>query len=284
VKNKYPIFIPSKGRYDKNITARSFDMIGVDYKLVVEPQEYDKYASKVKKEKLLVTPHSDKGLTVTRNWIWDYAESLGVERFWTFDDNIYHMYRLNNNIKYRVLDGTILGVIEQFVERYENVPLAGMNYNSFCKHTDPLPPYYLNTRIYSNMLIQTGLKDNNGNKVRNKLYFNDDTDLCLRVLKIGYCIIQFNAFLIDKEVTMRHDGGMTEAYKSTENRREFAEELKLAHPDVVNITEKFGRIHHQVDYTPFKANRLIRKAGIDIKRGVNNFGMKLVDIEPILEK
>jgi hypothetical protein len=280
LKNRYPIFIPSKGRYDKNITARSFDAIGADYKVFVEPQEYDLYASKISKDKLMVLPHSNKGLTVTRNYIWDYAESIGYERFWTFDDNIYHLYRFNNNKKLRVLDTTIMAIIENFVERYINIPIAGMNYHGLCSQTSFAPPYNLNTRIYSNMLIKTDLKDLNGNKVRNNLYYNDDTDLCLRVLKDGYCTMLFNAFLIDKEVTMRHKGGMTEDYLSDEckGRLTFAEELQKAHPDVTTITQKFGRWHHHVNYKPFKKNKLILKDGLVIKDQVNNYGMIIKNI------
>jgi len=256
------------------MTVKSFDTIGAEYIVFVEPQEYDLYAKQIDKEKLFTLPHSNKGLTVTRNFIWDYAESIGCKRFWTFDDNIYHIYRLNRNIKMRVLDTTVLRIIEDFVDRYENIPIAGMNYHAFCKQTDALPPYYLNTRVYSNMLIKTDLKDTDGLPLRNKLYFNDDTDLCLRVLKMGYCTLLFNAFLIDKEVTMRHEGGMTEEY-SKDGRKEFVEELYNAHPDVVRITEKFGRVHHHVNYKPFAKNKLIRKKEREIPNRINNYGMVL---------
>ena len=49
---KYPIYIPSKGRYKKALrkTSTYFDKIGIDYKLVVEPEEYDNYLNEVKDE------------------------------------------------------------------------------------------------------------------------------------------------------------------------------------------------------------------------------------------
>jgi hypothetical protein len=37
-----------------------------------------------------------------------------------------------------------------------------------------------------------------------------------------------------------------------------------------------GRWQHQVDYRPFKKNRLILKEGVEIPEGVNNYGMVLV--------
>lgn len=154
-----------------------------------------------------------------------------------------------------------------------------MNYVSFCKSRDKIPPYYQNTRVYSNMLITTNAKLSDGRKLRNELFFNDDTDLCLRVMKDGLPIIQINAFLIDKGTTMVTKGGMTDFYNDTDDRMEFAKELKDAHHDVVRIVRKFGRWHHQVNYKKFKRNKLIRVDNYNeiVGSGVNDYGMVLVD-------
>lgn len=280
MKNKYPIFIPTKGRYETPITINMFKRHKVDFKIVIEQQEYEKYLNVVNKEQILVVPHQNKGLTVTRNWIWDYAEMSGYEKFWTFDDNIYNVYRWNRNRRLQVKDGTYLKVIEDFSDRYENLYITGMNNIAFCKDRDEIPPYYPNTRIYSNMLLKTNVILSNGEKLRNKLFYNDDTDLCLRVLKDGLPTIQINAFLIDKATTMTINGGMTDYYLSEEckGRLTFAEELQSAHPDVTNVTWKFNRWHHQVNYKPFKKNKLIKKQGIVIPDRVNEYGMRLVEL------
>jgi hypothetical protein len=275
---RYPIFIPTKGRWETPYTIRAFTKIGVPFKAVVEPQQFDNYAAVIGAENILVLPHSDKGLVVTRNWIWDYAQDLGVARFWTFDDNIRDFFRLTNNIKYRVTSGTFLCVIEDFVERYENVPIAGMNYEMFVQRKVKHPPLILNTRVYSNMLIQTDVRDRHGKPFRNEGFYNDDTDLCLRVLKSGLCIVQFNAFLADKIATMQVKGGMTPHYQG-DGRWKMAEELRQKHPDVVKVVRKWGRWQHQVDYRPFKHNRLKRKPGVVIPDEPNEYGMVLVKRE-----
>jgi hypothetical protein len=271
---KHPVFIPTKGRSDSRLTIKTFDKIGVPYTIFVEEQEYDAYAEHVDPSRIHVLPHRDKGLTFTRNYIWDFAEGEGYERFWTFDDNIDGLYRLNRNIKTPVSDGTIMRVIEEFASRYTNLPICGMNYFMFASRKTVMPPFYLNTRIYSNMLIETNAPNRDGEPFRNVTYFNDDTDLCLRVLKDGYCTVLFNAFLIMKQTTMTVKGGMTEYYEATDNRREFAEELQRAHPDVTTITEKWGRVHHHVDYRGFK-QQLVRRDDGEIPDRVNNFGMVL---------
>lgn len=280
MKNKYPIFIPTKGRYATPITINMFKSHGVKFKIVIEKQEYEQYSKIVDKSDIIVVPHQNEGLTVTRNWIWDYAEYMQYEKFWTFDDNIGRVYRWNRNRRLQIKDGTYLKVVEDFSDRYSNLYLIGMNYTGFAKSTDPIPPFYLNTRVYSNMLLTTNAKFSNGDKIRNKLFYNDDTDLCLRLLKDGLPTVQINAFLIDKATTMTIKGGMTDYYTSEEckGRLTFAEELVNAHPDVANVTQKFGRWHHHVNYKPFKNNQLIRKSGIQIGNGINEYGLEIIKL------
>jgi len=274
INNNYPIFIPTKGRYEKPLTINAFKKIGINFKIVIEEQEYNQYSKLVDKKDIIVLPYKYKGLMVTRNWIWDYALKNGYERYWTFDDNIYRIFRLNNNLKVPIASSNFLKSIEDFTNRYKNIAISGMNYFMFASRKSKNNPFTLNTRIYSNMLIKTDIP------FRNRLFFNDDTDLCLQVLKAGYCTILFNAFLIEKAVTMTIKGGMTDYYKKTNNRLEFVRELQKAHPDIVKLTKKWGRWHHHVDYRSFKKNRLIRRTDIDWDNmpKVNNYGMKLVKI------
>jgi len=55
-------------------------------------------------------------------------------------------------------------------------------------------------------------------------------------------------------------------YDGGSKRKEFAESLQRQHPDVVKVVTKFGRFHHQVDYSPYKQNALIRKRRISAPR------------------
>ena len=222
---------------------------------------------------------TDKGLVFTRNYIWDYAESIKTPKYWTIDDNIKAFYRFNKNLKVPMASGTPFCVIEDFADRYVNLPVAGMNYFMFApRKSGGIKPIILNTRVYSNMLIETAARSPSGKPYRNEGFYNDDTDLCLRMLKDGYCTALFNAFLIEKSVTMTVKGGMTPHYQG-DGRYKMALELKEKHPDVTKITFKWGRWQHHVDYTPFKANRLRLRDDIVAPVGVNEFGMKLINLK-----
>jgi len=266
---KYPVFLPTKGRYELRHTIRAFEHIGVPFYPVVVPAEYDQYAAVVQDpSRIIVLPADVHGLVPTRNWIWDYAQSLGAAYFWTFDDNIRCFYRLHQNIKHRMTSGTFLCVIEDFAARYENMAICGMQYEMFVPRKTKVPPIVLNTRVYSNMLIKTDIP------YRNRGVYNDDTDLCLQVLKDGWCTTEFQAFLADKIATMTIQGGNTPIYQG-DGRLKMAQELQARHPDVVKIAWKWGRWQHQVDYRPFKGNRPILKKGVVIPDEPNNYGMVL---------
>lgn len=265
---RYPVFVPTKGRAATPLTILALDAIHVPFRAVVEPQEADQYAALVGHDRLIVLPFSDRGLVPTRNWIWDYAMREGVERFWTFDDNIRVFYRLNKNQKIRVRDGAMLCAIEDFVDRYENVAIAGCNYQWLAKQKQRIPAIQFNTRVYSNMLICTSLK------YRNRGFFNDDTDLCLQVLKDGFVTVLFNAFLVDKMTTMSVRGGMTPHYQG-DGRFKMAQEIVERHPDVARISWKFGRWQHHVDYRQFRHNLLKKKPDVNVETGINNYGMQL---------
>ena len=269
----FPVYIISKGRAHSNLTARTLDKMKVPYRLVVEPQEFEKYALNVDENKILTLPFSNlgQGSIPARNWVWSNSIERGFDRHWILDDNIEAFNRLNRNMKPEVRTGAIFKAAEDFVCRFKNVAIAGFNYHSFCKSTERLPPFYLNTRIYSCILIKNDIP------YRWRGRYNEDTDLSIRVLKDGYCTILFNAFLAGKVTTMRMKGGNTDELYADDGRKKMAEALAEMHPDVSRVTWKFGRWHHQVNYKPFKRNKLILRNGVSVPQGINNYGMVLVD-------
>jgi hypothetical protein len=274
MKTKYPVYIISKGRSKNILTNKSLDRLELEYFVVVEPQEFEEYSKVVDPKKIIVTPFSnlDQGSIPVRNFVWEHSIKYGHERHWVLDDNIEDFNRLNRNLKPSCRTGSIFIAAEDFVDRYENIAIAGFNYYSFCKATDKVPPFYLNTRIYSCILIDNNIP------YRWRGRYNEDTDLSIRVLKDGYCTLLFNAFLCGKVTTMRMKGGNTDhVYTDGDNRLKFAESLANQHPDVVRVTKKFGRYHHHVNYKPFKSNRLIKKDDSFKYFGIDNYGMVLVD-------
>jgi hypothetical protein len=271
---RYPIYIPSKGRWESRLTVRALEAMGVPYRLVIEPQEFDRYAAVIDPARILTLPWFRPGshteLVAARNWIWGHAQGQGAARHWQIDDNIQTFYRFQRNQNYRLKTGVGFRALEDFVDRYANVALAGMQYEMFVPRKDKYRlPFTLNTRIYSCTLIQNDIP------YRYRGIYNDDTDLSLRVLKDGWCTILSLAFLIKKVATMRLRGGNTPIYRGA-GRLEMARSLQRQHPDVVRLARRWGRWQHMVDYRPFRHNRLIRRPGVLIPEGVDEYGMELI--------
>jgi hypothetical protein len=279
---KYPIYIVSKGRWKSRLTSKALETMGVPYKIVVEEHEYSDYASVINPEKILILPKEylenydtfdqlgdskSKGPGAARNFCWDHSVQQGAKWHWVMDDNLDAFHRLNKNMKLECDTGSIFKAAEDFVDRYENIAISGFNYYSFCKTTDKVPPYYLNTRIYSCLLIRNDIP------YRWRGRYNEDTDICLRVLKDGWCTLQFNAFLCGKVTTQRMSGGNTKDFYEKEGTKNKSQMLVDMHPDVSKMVWKFNRWHHHVDYKGFKTTKLVKKQGLDIPDRVNEYGM-----------
>jgi hypothetical protein len=289
---KYPVYIISKGRHESMLTSRSLARMKVPHYIAIEPQDEKLYDQALDNfgirpyVTLLVAPFSNHGDGPgrARNWCWDHSIALGAERHWVLDDNIADFYRLQHNLRIRVESGAIFRASEDFVDRYENVPISGFQYRFFIAPNTKYPPFVKNTRIYSTLLID------NKSKFRWRGRYNEDTDICLRVLKDGDCTIQFNAFLQGKAATQSVKGGNTSEFYHAENTENEnfektgynslgtvnkSQMLVDMHPDVARMVWRYGRWHHHVDYSPFKPNQLILKPGVVIPKGVNNYGMRL---------
>src|SRR3990170_229391 len=201
-------------------------------------------------------------------------EQLGVPYSIVVEPQEYDEYAaVIDPAKIKVSSGTIFRAAEDFTDRYENVALSGFQYFMFAVRRVAMPPFYLNTRIYSCILIRNDLP------YRWRGRYNEDTDLSLRALKDGWCTVLFNTFLAAKMQTMTMKGGnLTELYQD-EGRLRMAESLVEQHPDVTRITERWGRPQHLVDYSGFqKRNRLKLRDGVVVPEGTNDYGMVLQDL------
>lgn len=281
---QFPLYIVSKGRSDTRLTARSLEEMNTPYFIVIERQEFDKYAAVIDPKKILILDPKyqdeydtfdklgktkSKGPGPARNFAWDHSISLGYKWHWVMDDNIRGFYRLNKNLKVPMGDGTCFRVMEDFVLRYKNIGMAGPNYCMFAPRKTKVPPFVMNTRIYSCNLIRNDVP------FRWRGRYNEDTDISLNLLKSGWCTVQFNAFLQNKIATQLIKGGNTEAFYSKEGTMPKSTMLYRMHPDVTKVVHRFQRWHHYVDYSKFKKMQLIPVDKSPVINEVNNYGMEL---------
>ena len=299
MKGRFPLYIPSKGRADCGVTTQYLTEMGLEHYVVVEPDQADEYRKNLAGTAAEVLPMDlsykekydtcdDLGLSKStgpgpaRNFIWDHSVSVGADWHWTMDDNIKGFYRFNKNLKVPCKSPAFWAAMEDFSLRYENVAMVGPNYCSFAPRKTKQKPFICNTRIYSCNLIK------NDAPFRWRGRYNEDTILSIDMLKDGWCTIQFNAFLQFKLETQALKGGNTEEFYHAEGKVRPGEKyadtgtvakskmLARVHPDIASVVYRYRRVHHHVDYRPFKKNKLVRKKGYEVSKKPDNYGMNLV--------
>ena len=268
---KYPLYVISKGRHETCLTADFLIKDGVDFKLVVEPQEKNQYADKFGSDRIYVLPFSNLGLgsIPARNWCWNHSVQNNHKKHWIIDDNIRRVWRWNKGKRVPCNAHYAFVSVEHFTDRYTNIAISGCNYESF--GVGSLPPFYKNVHVYSNLLIRNDIE------YRWRGRYNEDTDLCLQVLSGGWCTILFNAFLMQKVQTMSMKGGNTDVLYKDDGRLKMARSLERVWGGVVETRRRFQRPQHHIknQWTKFDTP-LIRRTDIDWDNfQQNEFGMKL---------
>jgi len=279
---QFPLYIVSKGRWEGRKTAKALIRQNVPFRIVVEAQEADHYAEVLGRERVLILDpqfqkdydtfdnlgdSKSKGPGAARNFVWQHSMDLGFDFHWVMDDNISDFYRLDDNLKVPVTCGSAWRAMEEFVLRYENIAMAGPNYAMFVPRKAKVKAFIMNTRIYSCNLIRNSVP------FRWRGRYNEDTDLSLRMLKSGWCTVQFNAFLQNKLPTQTVKGGNTEEFYAHEGTLAKSKMQVAMHPDISTLVKKYGRWHHDVDYTVFRNQGLIRRKDVTFSEKANEFGM-----------
>lgn len=268
---RYPIYVPSKGRIKSNLTARFLQQDGTPFYLVVEPQEADEYKQQWGTDRVLTLPFSNLGMgsIPARNWIKAHATAAGFKRHWQLDDNCYYAMRLFKGKRIRCNSRVALAATEDFVDRYTNVAVAGLNYHMFA--IGPMPPLQLNCHVYSCTLVLNAIP----HEWRGR--YNEDTDLCLQVLADGWCTVLLNAFLIRKVQTMTMKGGNADQLYQGDGRLKMARSLERVWPGVVKVDRRFQRPQHVISHQwrRFDTPLQLDPAAV-IPKEPNEYGLELI--------
>ena len=285
---KYPIYIVSKTRWEIRPTSDSLVDLGIKHFIVVEQSQYQEYFSRVdpKWVTVLILPQKylddydtcddlratrSKCPGAARNFAWDHSISLGFKRHWVMDDNQRGFYRHDGDKRTPTWSGAFWRAMEDHTDQYENVYMSGPHYRFFVVPGNNVPPFVPNCRIYSCNLILNDIP------YRWRGRYNEDTDLSLRILKDGWCTIQYNAFTTGKMVTQALAGGNTTEFYAKEGTKPKSQMIEDLHPDVAQVKWMNNRWHHWVDYAPFRSNKLIPVENPHYNPDPE-YGMELADV------
>ena len=278
----FPIYIPSYKRYDTLYTIKALEKLGIsNYKVVIRPTEneeknYRQYMEKqgIKNidEKIYVMSEEqmefeksggNNNSIIPRRIIWYDAVKRGYKAHWVLDDNIKGFSRRIEGKKIPFENTSFpFRFVEEMLYRYPNVMQGAIQYEHLCPAAGNRSLVILNSRAYSCMLNRHFTEEQDkqiGGHWRGS--YNEDTDLSLRILKAGYPTMTFQNILCNKQSTSSVKGGNNVSAYIEDGFKKKAEELYNNHPDCVKIVTKYNRIHHQVDYTKFRNNKLEENIG-----------------------
>ena len=198
----FNIYIPSKGRANTGTTSKILKQENINYKVVVEPQDFLKYSQFHQDKNILVLDKNNQGLTYARNLIKNYSIKIAEQWHWQIDDDIFNfrIRSMNKNVKSSAKN--VLGGIENFVLKFKNIGAAGPRYSIFA--------FSQNKQVSINQQISSCILVNNSINIKWDPEVVEDTDYSLQLLKRGLCTLLFNTLLIETAPTMKLSGGMTD--------------------------------------------------------------------------
>ena len=230
---KYPIYILSKGRHEKPLTAKCLMKYDQAFKIFVEPQDEKPYKDKFGSDSVHVISENNKGIAYVRNCIKDYSIEQGDTKHWQLDDNIKSFRRRENNKNVLANPIEMLEEVEEHVDQYSNIGIAGLKHILFA--------WSANSNITNNVVCYSCVLVNNILPIRWCLEAVEDVDYSLQVLKSGYCTLLFNRLVIEKLATGQMKGGCAEIDYAGDNRLKRYVALQKKYPGRFEITEQYGR-------------------------------------------
>lgn len=197
---KYRIYIPSKGRAKYGQTAKLLDSLGItNYRIVIEPQDYDEYLKFWPSSHLLVLPENDRGISYSRSFIKNYSHFQGEEFHWQMDDDMNGFKIRMNNKNVKVDARSCFNIVETVCDKFDNVVLCGITHfaYAFAKKTH----IAVNRMGYGVVLIKSNVECDWRPET------NEDLDFSLQLLEKGYVTLAFNSVLFDTLATGKLEGG-----------------------------------------------------------------------------
>lgn len=238
----YPIFIPTKGRADTISTIGPLLDSRLNFTLVVEPQDEEAYRAKFPNADYLVLDRNDAGIGFARQSILNHCRAMGIQWYWSIDDNIHGFYQGQNKCSARAA----LSFAESLTASYGNLGIVGLDYQQFGFRANNA--YSVNRYAYCCTLINANV----GIDYRSYFDTKEDVDYLLQLLISGFNSILVHKYAMDKAAmgtTTR--GGLSEAYRQKRDH-EAAARIASEYPFVELVEKKNGRLDAKIAWRRFR--------------------------------
>jgi hypothetical protein len=224
-----PVYVISRHRSQYELVSRQLIDGGVPHHLVIEPHDYDAYASRYPSDVLLTTPVDNIGLAGVRNFCKDHSTQNGHRWHWCLDDNIKGFDRLTDGKRQRVPVRNVLSVVEQTVSWFDGIGAATPCNTMWMFAQAGKPPITYNRTISCAMLL------NNTTSARFRSGMPVDADYTLQMLAAGWSTVVITHLGYHKTDTGKMQGGLTETEYQGDGRDRRMETLIETWPNVYKM-------------------------------------------------
>lgn len=229
-KVNYTIYIPSKGRAQYGHTAKLLDDCEItNYKIVVEPQDYDAYVARWGKEKIVMLPENDQGISFSRSYIKKYSRERGEKFHWQMDDDMISFRLRMNNKNVKVNPRHCFSIVEAINDMFTNVGICGITHFAYA--------FAKKTHISTNKMVYGVILANNDVPHEWRPGTNEDLDYSLQTLESKFVTIAFNTVLFDTFTTGKLEGGNMLNLFAGDGRRQIYEKTAELWPGRFKVKE-----------------------------------------------
>lgn len=241
--DKIKIFIPTKGRADKQKTYKILTSLNLKPVLVVEPQEEKLYG----KYEYILLPKNNQGIAYSRNYILEYSRKNNFDYIVMIDDDVNSFSEKNSDGKLVNNNECFLKALNVFIENKYSI--CGLEYRqvAWCQNNK----YTYNHSIEVCMMMYL---PNVPENVKFDPESKEDKDFAIQMIKAGCKTVKMNDYSFSVPEIGTNAGGLNDWYKSQGDKKAAEYMLQKWGENIITLKDKCGRIDAMVNWKNIKSN------------------------------
>ncbi len=246
---KILVIVASKNRTMrlKLLTLSWLRGAGIDYRILVEPQDKEAYTEI--DNNLLVLPEDNQGLEYALLQGKKYAEENGYDVVFKIDDDIKGWTTMMKDNQTLMKNNTqrFLQIIQDIEKPLSQEGCGGVSFGYRQEFWHDKVFFGINQRFQTCYIVKTALFNPIPNSVSKGMW--EDMINFLRVIDKGYKVIRYGRYQMDTAVESGMEGGLTDYYKNRgpEQYNLVIEEVKKEFPWMPFKAKDNGRIELDFD-------------------------------------
>tara|TARA_R110000787_G_scaffold54657_1_gene126942 strand:- start:1016 stop:1789 length:774 start_codon:yes stop_codon:yes gene_type:complete len=241
------LLIPSKERAEKNYLYNQIQENNVEYKIFVEPQDYNKYIEIHDQKNIVIIEQNNMGIAYVRNSILSWAVSNNIKRYWTLDDDIGSFYHREGTKMIKDNINVLEKAEKQFIEN--DFGIYALEYQQFAWSAGERE-FSKNSYMDCCVCIDVEKAKKSNIKYRTKFALKEDRDFAMQFIKNGYETARSTLYAFSCPKNGSNKGGLYEVYSYNDREKETAAVKRLIEEwgdhCVKLIEKKDGRIDAKI--------------------------------------